>query len=486
VKPPHRSSPSTALLHGFVALVRRIGFAATTFASLWTSPAEAASLFVAPPPRGSDNNQGTEDLPFATINHAARVAQAGDTVWIAAGTYQPDEEVLPAASGTSEAPIVYRRFGDGEVIIDGRFKLPIENTRKMGIISIEQKSWIVLDGIRIINSRSAGVLLRGCTGITVQNCSTRNTYASGIIGALSSDIKVLHNTVQLACVDPGEPRKNTDECITLASVAGFEVAHNSVSERLEDTSNGGEGIDIKNACHNGSVHHNTVYDLVRLGIYIDAYSKELENVAIYANTVYRCRKGIVVACEEGGTARGVRIHDNVIYDCGRFGIQIAGYLKGGPIQDVAVYQNTIVRCGFGPSATESPENGGLMVDAKNPANRDFVVRNNILAANANQIQTRGQPYLTVDRNLLHGPSLVKGTNPIEADPLFVDASSNDFRLSAGSPAIAAALGDPQSATDHADIERPVSIQAGEPALADLGAFERSPTQDTPVVPHHER
>jgi hypothetical protein len=36
---------------------------------------------------GSDANPGTADAPFATINHAAEVAQPGDAIWVAPGEY---------------------------------------------------------------------------------------------------------------------------------------------------------------------------------------------------------------------------------------------------------------------------------------------------------------------------------------------------------------------------------------------------------------
>jgi hypothetical protein len=422
-------------------------------------------------PAGSDANPGSAERPFATINRGAAVAQAGDTVWILPGTYRPEEEIRPAHSGTPEAPIVFRAKG-GEVIIDGQLKLPLERSRKMGLITLEHTNWIVIDGLRFINSHWSGVLVRESTGITVQNCSTHTTYGSGIIVALSSKIKVLHNTIQRACGDPRGRSIGTDECLTLASVQEFEIAYNTVSDRLEDTSNGGEGIDTKNSCRNGSVHHNTVHDLYRLGIYCDAYAKELDGVEIYANSVYNCAKGIVVACEEGGTARNVRIHDNLVYECPNGGIQLAGYLKGGPIQDVAIYQNTIVRCALGRSGWEA---NGLTIDSKNPANKNFVVRNNILAGNQNQIRTNGQDYLTLDRNLLQGPTLATGTNAIVADPLFVDSAGKNFHLRQGSPAIDAALGEPTSAKDHDDQPRPLASMDGGKAVSDLGAFEWSPT-----------
>lgn len=430
-----------------------------------TPCARAGDIHVAPPPVGNDANPGSDARPFATINHAATLAKAGDTVWIHPGSYQPEEEIRPSNSGTEKAPIVFRAQPGGDVILDGRLKLPLETSRKMGMISLENKEWIVVDGLRFINSRWAGVLARNSTGITVQNCSTLNTYGSGIIAANSSRVRFLHNTVQQACVHP-TAGTNTDECITLASVTDFEIAHNKVSDRLIDSNNGGEGIDVKNACRDGSIHNNVVHDLVRLGIYCDSYEKDLANVSIHSNTVYNCRYGIVIACEEGGTVRGVRVHDNVIYDCPRGGIRVAGYLKGGIKQDIEIYQNTIVRIGI-KGVPENPKDpikvSGILVDSRHAESRNFVVRNNILSGNANQIDTAGQSYLTIERNLLHGPSKVTGTDAILADPLFVNAAENDFQLSDGSPAIDAARGTQQSIEDR--NSRPRSTPT------DLGAFE---------------
>ena len=49
-------------------------------------------------PNASDENPGTGDSPFRTINRAAQVLQPGERVVIAAGTYR--ERVAPARGGT--------------------------------------------------------------------------------------------------------------------------------------------------------------------------------------------------------------------------------------------------------------------------------------------------------------------------------------------------------------------------------------------------
>ena len=61
----------------------------------------------------SDANSGTEKYPFATISKAAKIAKAGDTVIIHAGTYR--EVLRPENSGTKASPIIFRA-AEGEKV----------------------------------------------------------------------------------------------------------------------------------------------------------------------------------------------------------------------------------------------------------------------------------------------------------------------------------------------------------------------------------
>jgi len=69
-------------------------FAATAFANTYYVAAT-----------GSDSNSGTETSPWLTIQHAADVAVAGDTIHVLPGTYT--EQVTISHSGTSGSRIVF-------------------------------------------------------------------------------------------------------------------------------------------------------------------------------------------------------------------------------------------------------------------------------------------------------------------------------------------------------------------------------------------
>ena len=52
---------------------------------LWPTPSEAATYFVAR--TGSDDSEGSFSQPFRTLQKAASVVRAGDTVQVRAGRY---------------------------------------------------------------------------------------------------------------------------------------------------------------------------------------------------------------------------------------------------------------------------------------------------------------------------------------------------------------------------------------------------------------
>lgn len=67
--------------------------------------------------QGHDENAGSQDAPWKTINHALRKLNAGDTLYLRAGTYF--ENVYCAVAGTKNKPITIRAYPDERVVIDG-------------------------------------------------------------------------------------------------------------------------------------------------------------------------------------------------------------------------------------------------------------------------------------------------------------------------------------------------------------------------------
>jgi hypothetical protein len=68
--------------------------------------------------QGSDTDSGTKKAPFRTIQHAADLAQPGDTITVHEGVYR--ERINPPRGGTADTkPIVYQAAPGEKVVITG-------------------------------------------------------------------------------------------------------------------------------------------------------------------------------------------------------------------------------------------------------------------------------------------------------------------------------------------------------------------------------
>ncbi len=84
---------------------------------------------------GSDENDGSFEKPFATIEKARDAVRAldktdknGITVAVKAGEYRVDSLTFAAEdSGTEKCPVAYRAYGDGEVVINGGITLKADS-----------------------------------------------------------------------------------------------------------------------------------------------------------------------------------------------------------------------------------------------------------------------------------------------------------------------------------------------------------------------
>ena len=63
---------------------------------------------------GKDKNSGTLELPFLTIQKAAKIARPGDVITVHEGVYR--ERVTPPRGGTSESDRIVYRAAKGEKI----------------------------------------------------------------------------------------------------------------------------------------------------------------------------------------------------------------------------------------------------------------------------------------------------------------------------------------------------------------------------------
>jgi hypothetical protein len=117
-------------------------------------------------PGASDSNVGTRDAPWLTIQHAADVMQAGDTVFVAAGSYE--ERVRISNSGELDSPITFK--AEDQVIVRG--------------FNIQDQAYIRIIGFEVTHQGSdaqyAGIYMIRANGIEILDNYFHHTYTLGV------------------------------------------------------------------------------------------------------------------------------------------------------------------------------------------------------------------------------------------------------------------------------------------------------------------
>jgi hypothetical protein len=424
--------------------------------------------FVAP--NGRDEDGGTWEKPWATIQKAANTLQPGDQVYIRGGTYKIDQPIYPRFSGKVNQWIIYRGYPGEKVIIDADHILVAPPTGEppyphdQGAFFIENKSYILIENLTLMNSHNAGFTVRNSHHINFYHNIIINTYSSGIaIWPNCYAQRVMGNTVinanrlSMASRHPDFPlpRQSPHEAITLAGVEDFEVAYNLVCYGEK------EGIDCKETCANGRVHHNYTHHLQRQGLYVDSWFGVLQNIEFDHNIVTECETGLAISAENGPRVENIKIHHNLIHNNRASGIFLSRWGKDRLKKNIQIYQNTIVNNGYGQVNKPQPYwlTGGIYLYSTEV--QDLLIENNIISENQYfQIGYSGD-YLPADfslKNIQIRHNLIfqsedvtypiylaewakdyvystQGESAINSYPDFVEPSLSNFYLQPDSPAI---------------------------------------------------
>ncbi len=137
---------------------------------------------------GADDNAGTFDEPFATIQKALSSADPGQTIYVKAGVY--DGGITFPKSGESDNRITLRSCGDDKVVLTHnnnksqyviditRNYISIENVivdgqwRTSDIIKIRNSgNYVILQNLEVKNTRKDGIDLDNPVGVLIENCT---------------------------------------------------------------------------------------------------------------------------------------------------------------------------------------------------------------------------------------------------------------------------------------------------------------------------
>src|SRR5579871_3096511 len=144
-------------------------------------------------PSGSDGAAGTSSAAaFATLQHAADLVGAGDTVDVLPGTYNQGFVVGwdNPQNGTATAPITFH--AEPGAVITG------PNDKTADAINLEGTSYVTIEGFTITNPTNA-ITRAGIRSVTNNHVIIRNNDVDGmgtwgIFTAFSDDILIENNT----------------------------------------------------------------------------------------------------------------------------------------------------------------------------------------------------------------------------------------------------------------------------------------------------
>ena len=339
---------------------------------------------------GNDSNPGTIDRPFRTIQEAVDRAQAGDTVYVRAGTYV--EKVTISNSGTATAPITVAAYPDEEAVIDGDWTLPTDDYPggKWVPLVLITGDHVALDGFEVKNSRGRGVEIYEAQYCELRNLNIHHVWSSGIQDegerSLVEDCKVWQ-----ACRSNAPPNRGVEDW-----PSGFVAVNHDhhTFRRNEVFNNHGEGMSVLRAGH-VTIEDNTIYDNLTAQLYID----NGDNVTVQRNLIYSTDdrefwrtsdapgSGLAI-CDEPYSSSEPTGHDRTIVNniiVGN-GVNIHYWqdLQGGGLKNDVIANNTLVE------AVRSGDGGSIGIKIGSGNHSDTRVENNII------LQMAGSPAMVAD------------------------------------------------------------------------------------------
>jgi hypothetical protein len=364
-------------------------------------------------PSGSDSNPGTIDKPWKTPAKAAATAKAGDTVLFRAGSYSG--QLVPANSGTAGNPIVFKS-NDGEVATIDLGQKTKTTIPGLGAIAIRNKHYIVIDGLRVLNSGHFGVNVdQGSSNIVVKNCHIEFTFASGVMADGSSNVVIENNTLHNICHNIGGAAPNE----------GISIRGSKLCKVIDNTlvTCGKEGIDVKTGSSNVEVAGNYLENVQRTAFYCDAYDKGVSDIWFHHNMAVKCQHGYVLRSEKGADVSNIRFTHNVARSCGYYGLWLASSPDGAAatFKDVAFMYNTCV--GNGTTGNYA----AMRVNAVKISG--LVIERNLFWQNS------GGDKIDISSGLPTGEPKLSNNFLGSADPRFTDLADDNYTLKEGSPAL---------------------------------------------------
>jgi len=411
---------------------------------------------------GNNTNPGTESQPFLTIQKAANVAIAGDTVYVKVGTYT--EHVIFPNSGALGRYITFQNYSTDVVIIKPPIKTylkwdqanPIHHSGNLEMIG---KAYIKIKGFKFIGNGSEAVpdgvisIEQGGNNILIDGNIMDDIWTSAVIAGYYKpsgesygawDIIFTNNYVR-------RPNGGWVELMSYDSVNRPDISYNSFAYQVF-----GEGLDYKSGTDNGVISYNYIDNcwhptagpggtkMKWVAIYIDAYDEGASNNHIFNNIISNAG-GVVVGSEMGGLAQNNVFYNNIIFD------STLGFGTGYCCSPYTPNEQNNI---FINNTTYNIESMAYFAER----GKNNIFRNNIAYGNG---------------SIIINTQNIQDHNLFSIDPQFVNAAGHDFHIKSTSPAIN--QGNPTGAP-------PIDFD-GNPRIGipDIGAYEYTSSPTCPQL-----
>jgi parallel beta-helix repeat protein len=397
-----------------IVIVTTAVFGAVIAAS--SAYAAGTTLYVGGPGCSPDG-PGSPTQPYCTINQAAAVAMAGDTVLVAGGTYT--EKVTVPRSGMAGNPIVFRPASSAPVTVTGAAN---------GFF-VSGQSYVTIQGFAVTATTSFGIYLNNSSNIVIANNTVTNS-GHALQGSTAAGIELA--AVTASTVSGNTSDHNSDHGIFLnSSSSGNLISYNEASFNAEQWQRNANGINVTGS--NNSIIGNVTHDNEDSGLQF--YPGGNNGLAALNVTYNNGDHGIDDLNVTGG-----RLIGNTVYHNCTSGINVEG--TGG---NYTVENNVAVDNGVF-IVHPTPINYTILHDCQDRRDGDIAIWDS------------APPTTTIDNNLVYlstgtklyafgstYTSLVAVRNAtgqeqhgVQLNPNFANASAGNFQLTEGSPAIDAA------------------------------------------------
>lgn len=358
-------------------------------------------------PIASDSNAGTSAAPWKTIQKAANVAAAGDTVNVLPGTY-PQRVTLPSGhSGTATSLVTFKAVPRRSVTMWGF------DTGGMNYAHIE--------GFQISNTLSTsndqtGVLIRSLGVQVVDNYfyDLRYSVVSGS-GSNANNAYIANNHAYRCQLG------------LMASGNGWLLENNDI-ERLYYWGTAGDcdysRFEGSNITFRNNYYHGTVIPGEIGPAHVDGFQTftgGTHDILFEGNTVFDSHQGIITESLSGTDVYNLTIRNNVFAHNMDWGIVLKNHTT-----NVNVFHNVF--------ASEGTYGIGVLASTANANIKDNI----FYSCRYGSYFTQTGGILTGSYNLIYqspNPNIASVTNLLGLNPQFVNAPGNDYHLLSTSPGV---------------------------------------------------